>query len=71
MTVFRYGLTERPPVPGALPKAGLLHAAESYGMAPDGSICWGFGDYNRKLTAEEIENYELVYIHSYEVESYE
>ena len=61
----RYGLTMRPPMPGALPKKGLLETKAIEGYAPDGRHCWGWADYDRKLTDEEVRDYELTYIESH------
>ena len=68
MTVWRYYLPNRPPVPGAVPKDGLVNVH-------DGNIMWGtfdfygYVEYNRKLTKQEVDDYELVEggEHNYEV----
>ena len=56
---FRYLFLMRPPAPGAFPRDGLQEIGFDEGYAHSGHHYWGWADYNRKLTAEEIWNYEL------------
>lgn len=58
-TVYRYYLPERPPVPGSIPKGGIVDVH-------DGKVMWGtfdfygYVDYNRELTDKEVSDYELI-----------
>lgn len=62
--VYRYGLLMRPPMPGAIPREGLLGCREITGTSPSGHRCWGWAEYDRKLTDDEVQHYELEYISS-------
>lgn len=68
MTLYRYGLLMRPPVPGALPKLGLMACEEVDGKAPSGHHIYGTADYSEMLFDEEVEAYELEYMGKVEVE---
>ena len=60
MKVYRYYCKYRPPVPGSIPKAGLHQIADfDYPQSFNGIGCWGWAEYTRELTPEEIANYEL------------
>ena len=58
-----YYTTQRPPAPGAQPKRGLLkffvYENRLY-VEAIGRFAWGSVVYDRPLTAEEIDDYELV-----------
>ena len=55
----RYALLMRPPGPGALPKRGLARTKGGHFTAPSGHRAWGWAEYERPLTDEEITDYEL------------
>lgn len=58
-----YYMTQRPPMPGAMPIYGLIDVEEfKYGksyVAPIGMTAWAKLTYNRKLKVQEINDYEL------------
>lgn len=58
----RYGYLclMRPPMPGAVPKEGMVgcDAREGYSM-DSGHHYWGHVTYDRKLTREEVNHYDL------------
>lgn len=56
---IRYGMLMRPPGPGAVPKKGLLDMGFDEGYAPSGHHVWGWAEYDRKLSDEELSDYEL------------
>ena len=58
-TVHRYAMLMRPPGPGALPGRGLVRARGDHFYAPSGHFAWGWAEYGRELTDEEIADYEL------------
>lgn len=62
MTVYRYATLFREPGPGAVPKDGLLFCGYTRDKTPSGRLSWGFADYDRKLTEEEVKQYELEYV---------
>lgn len=58
MNKYTYALCERPPGPGCQPMEGLI----SVSMEPKryGSLfAWGTATYNRELTDQEKEDYEM------------
>ena len=55
----RYALLMRPPGPGALPGRGLTGTKGEHFKAPSGHFAWGWAEYDRELTDEEIADYEL------------
>lgn len=60
---YWYYTTQRPPAPGAVPKRGLVDMYEyEYRLYVPaiGRKAWGSVVYDRELTQEEIEDYELV-----------
>ena len=60
---MNYYMTQRPPMPGAMPKAGLRCTLEYDGkqyVPKIGMKAWACLTYDRKLTAKEIRDYELV-----------
>ena len=59
--IYAYYMTQRPPMPGAMPSRGLLSAEEFSVPVSDGNIgrIYGKISYDRKLSTEEIYNYEL------------
>lgn len=62
MHIYRYGTLMRPPGPGAVPRRGLLQVKNVHQHAPSGHKTWGWAEYDRPLTDEEIEEYELEFI---------
>lgn len=62
MHIYRYGTLMRPPGPGAVPRRGLLNVKNTHQTAPSGHKMWGWAEYNRPLTDEEISEYELEFI---------
>lgn len=67
MTKFHYyGFLYRPPMPGAQPNDGLVITKEIE-MVIRGKRLWGFAAYTRKLTAEEVVQYELMEVTSDEI----
>lgn len=62
MKRYEYFLTERPPMPGALPKDGLeivlSFDEKEYHEEIEGKA-WGKAWYSRPLTHEELLEYEL------------
>lgn len=60
MKVYRYYCQYRPPMPGAIPRDGLVHIGEyDYKQSFNGIGAWGFAEYDRELSEEEINDYEL------------
>lgn len=58
MKKYRYGCRMRPPGPGAVPRDGLIRCVYDYAMwLPD--EYWGGVEYNRPLTPEEVDHYDL------------
>ena len=60
--VYRYYCRYRPPMPGSIPRVGLVNVgAYDMPMSFDGiGNLWGYAEYNRILTDKEINDYELV-----------
>lgn len=59
--VYRYYCRLRPPMPGSVPRQGLVRTYEyDYKQSFDGIGAWGFAEYDRLLTDEEVNHYELV-----------
>lgn len=56
---FAYRCLMRPPGPGAVPADGLSFCTFREGTTLGGKHFWGSVVYNRKLTPEEIDRYEL------------
>lgn len=63
----RYATLLRAPGPGAVPREGLLECGYTEGYTPAGHHTWGWAEYNRKLTDEELNHYDMEYISSAEV----
>lgn len=64
MKVYRYYCRFRPPMPGAIPREGLVNIASfDYPQEFTGKKgrvgCWGWAEYSRPLTEKEIHDYEL------------
>lgn len=62
MKTYRYYTLNRPPMPGGIPKDGLL-SVQCYDtrllVIAINRWAWGYVEYSRPLTAEEISNHEL------------
>lgn len=68
MTHYEYLCHQRPPVPGAIPRTGLVSVIEP----PEGIStvtvdsktynCWGYAVYDRPLTTKELADYELIFL---------
>lgn len=63
MSRFYYYMRMRPPTPGAMPREGLIEARGNE-IWRNGSHYWGLVIYNRKLTAEEVNHYDLEFMKS-------
>ena len=63
----RYATRFRPPMPGAIPRNGLLEIKDEECHTPTGHHAWGWAEYSRYLTEDEMRNYELEFIGSEEV----
>lgn len=60
MKVYRYYCKFRPPMPGGIPREGLVNTGEyDWPQSFDGVRAWGFAEYNRELSSKEIDDYEL------------
>lgn len=62
MPIYRYLLLQRPPMPGSLPHGGLDRVETFYDkqyVCGSGHHAWGYAEYNRPLTDQEISDYEL------------
>lgn len=58
--VYRYYCKFRPPMPGAIPRRGLVRVySYDYKQSFDGVGAWGFAEYESPLTEQEINAYEL------------
>lgn len=59
--VYRYYTLYRPPMPGGIPKGAV--EVRTMGSRPYiseiGHTAWGYVDYDRPLTRQEIRDYEL------------
>jgi hypothetical protein len=63
MEVYTYFLRERPPTPGAIPKEGLIEVYEyphPIYDPMDQHMIYGYANYDRRLTKDEIRQYELL-----------
>lgn len=61
--LYRYYTPMRPPMLGAIPKQGLqdVHVCDRRELvAGCQRPVWGWADYDRKLTAQELFDYEMV-----------
>lgn len=59
MDLYRYDLLMRPPTPGAIPVLGLVNLHDEEGTSPSGHHTCGWAEYNRKLSDQEVYNWEL------------
>lgn len=63
MSEYRYYCLHRPPDLGAVPRDGLCYTESFRAKKCIFSLkllAWGYAVYNRPLSAEEIEEYELI-----------
>lgn len=60
--MFRYYTTQRPPMPGCIPKGAVdvVFLDDKPYIAEIGRNAWGYAVYDHKLPRREIEDYELV-----------
>lgn len=58
----RYATLLRPPAPGAVPREGLVECKAIEGYTPKGHHAWGWVEYDRYLTEDEIKHYDLEYV---------
>lgn len=61
--LYRYFLPYRPPMPGAMPKEGIVEMfAQDQRQKMNGCDrpVWGWVQYDRKLTDKEVSDYELI-----------
>lgn len=60
--VYRYYCPFRPPMPGAIPRQGLdrVGCYDEKQNVGNGISAWGYAEYFRELTPEEVYQYELV-----------
>ena len=68
MTVYRYGLRMRPPMPGAMPKYGLVSCQDIECISPYGHHIYGLADYKEMLMVDEVVAYDLEYMGKVEEE---
>lgn len=63
--MYRYLCTNRPPMPGGIPKGAVnVECFEPYRTEDSGGhpcIVWGAVEYARKLTEDEIADCELIF----------
>lgn len=60
---MKYYSTQRPLMPGCCPRAGVQEVVnfnDKKFCDEIGCEAWGFVEYNRELTQDEIDDYELV-----------
>ena len=59
---YRYYATQRPPMLGCIPKGAseVVFFDERPFVEEIGRPAWGYAEYSRKLTDDEITEYELV-----------
>ena len=59
---YRYYLTQRPPMPGAVPESYTVTATEDFGMkklVPMIGEAYGWVEYDHPLTQKQVKDYEL------------
>ena len=60
MKVYRYYCRLRPPMPGGIPRDGLVRIADfDWPQSFAGVTAWGWIECSRELTEKEISDYEL------------
>ena len=57
--VYGYYCLMRPPMPGAVPRDGMVRCEAKEGTALSGHHYWGRVMYERKLTDYEVKHYDL------------
>lgn len=61
-TRWAYRCLMRPPMPGAVPKDGLVECDFNERFTPRGKHYWGRVFYDRQLTEKEVADHELEYL---------
>ena len=56
---YRYYLTQRPPSPGAIPSGSINTVSFDDKQDVDGLEAWGYVEYDKPLTENQISDYEL------------
>ena len=56
---YCYAMLMRPPAPGALPGKGLVHVDCNEGETLKGHHYWGIALYDRQLSKDEMEHYDM------------
>jgi hypothetical protein len=56
---YRYYLTQRPPAPGAIPRGSKNTVSFDTKQEVDGLEAWGYVEYDKPLTEQQISDYEL------------
>ena len=57
--LYRYYLTQRPPAPGAIPRGSKNTVSFDTKQEVDGLEVWGYVEYDKPLTEQQISDYEL------------
>lgn len=57
--IIRYSTLLRPPGPGAVPRDGLKDCGYTEHTTPSGHHAWGWAEYSRELTPEELHHYDM------------
>ena len=63
MYTYRYLCTNRPPMPGGVPRGAVHVEYDEYTVEDIGGHVrrvWGAVEYDHKLTDKEIDDYELI-----------
>ena len=66
MDKYRCATLMRPPQLGAVPTEGLISVSCEPVDTPSGHHSWGWCEFNRMLSPEEVEHYELEYLGVFE-----
>ena len=66
MSIFRYATLLRPPGPGAVPRDSLTACGYDETVTPSGRHSWGWCEYNRRLSPDEISHFDLEQITHHE-----
>lgn len=68
MTIYRYFIIDRPPMPGGIPKENVVRCGtfkEPVRSSLRGNV-WGYVDYSEPLTEEQVYDHELSYVGEFE-----
>ena len=63
---YVYGTRLRPPGPGAVPREGLTEVTSEEYRTPDRHY-WGTATYDRVLTSEELDAYEMDLLYEHRI----